>query len=156
MALPIHFCRKIATFGEMIQEKTQNFRVELRCSDPMWWQYNVTLIASGLNASGERCGYYATEDRQGDPAGGSARPAHSTTNRCTSLDCGPCHSLDLYLYVIPHRLPEPSEVEQTNPIEAHLVIRSETKTLLDEVMAINPWGGTTRHLKFGDQPAEKA
>jgi len=107
------------------------------------------MTAEGRDDRGEKCGYYAAEDRIAEPGEGPAeQPAGYPSDRRSVLECGPCSSLQLYLYVIPHRLPAESETEETPALPARLKVVRDGKTLRTEQLEINAWGGYSGYFEW--------
>lgn len=127
----------------------KRYRIELSCADEAWWKYNAVMTAEGLDAAGGRCGYYAVEDRVAD-VGGDLRepPADYPADRRTVLECGPCERLQLYLYILPHRLPEESEVERKPWFPARLAVTCDGRALRDRTIEINRWGGYAEFFEW--------
>lgn len=107
------------------------------------------MTVHGLDGNGEPQGYFATEeliapiDGQEHP-----RPTDYPEERVTRLDCGPCQGFELYLYVIPHRLPADNSLDQTPSFKAELRILSGRTRLRTREITINPWGGATLRLRW--------
>ncbi len=127
------------------------------------------MTAEGRDTQGERCGYYAADDRIAEPGsdtgkpgsdtdkqdggsdklGGTGKPAEGRpAGRRTVLECGPCASLQLYLYVIPHCLPALTDTQHTPPIPVRLKVTCDGKALLSEQIEINAWGGYSGYFEW--------
>ena len=128
------------------------YRIELSCTAPEWWRYNIEMTAAGYDDTGAECGYYSVEDRIAEPGSApAAAPEGYPADRCTALECGPCARVLLYLYVVPHTLPETDDIEQTPPLPGRLTIWRDGRKLRTEQLAINPWGGMSRCLTIGEE-----
>lgn len=129
------------------------YRIELSCAAPEWWRYNVVMTAAGYDGTGAECGYYSVEDRIAEPGSAPAAcPEDYPSDRRTTLECGPCVRVQLYLYVVPHTLPEKGEIEQTPPLPGVLTLWCDGRKLRTEQLEINPWGGMSRYLTIGEEP----
>lgn len=127
----------------------KRYRIELACAEEAWWRYNVVMTAEGLDAAGNRLGYFSAEDRIADIGSDLAeRPADYPADRCTRLECDPCDRLQLRLYVVPHRLPEESDVEHTPLFPARLSVFCDGKPLPVRTIDINPWGGYAGYFEW--------
>lgn len=125
------------------------YRIELHCNHPEWWCYNVVMTARGFDSEGAPAGFFATSDTIA-PIDGTdhPKPTDYPTTRTTRLECSPCHRLELYLYVLPHRLPAENAIDHTPSFEAELRILDGRTRLHTQKITINPWGGTTLHLQW--------
>lgn len=128
-------------------KKTATYQIELHCNHPDWWRFNVVMTARGLDPAGTAVGFFSISD-QIAPIDGEihSKPTNYPTERTTRLTCTPCHRLELYLYVLPHRLPEENTLEHTPSFEAELRILEGHTCQHTQKIEVNPWGGTTLHL----------
>lgn len=129
-----------------------SYQIELQCNHPEWWCYNVVITAHGVNRDGSVAGYHAVEDKIAPIDGGDhPRPADYPTPRTTRLQCGPCEGIDLYLYILPHRLPDENSIEHTPLFEAELRILKGKSCLHTQQVAVNPWGGASLHIRWPEK-----
>ncbi len=119
-------------------EQPHIYRIELSSEEERWASFDVALMAEGFDASGESCHLSQAKRFREEGAAESK----------ISLSCEPCSSLDLYIYVIPHTLPESSSTEDTPPVEAHLTLYDHDELFKRELLEINPWGGYTARLRL--------
>lgn len=128
-------------------EQEDGFEVEVTSDFPGWWRYNVALMCGCYDAAGERMGFASAEDRVADVGAALGRPpAGYPARRRTMLYTTPCRRIELYLYVVPHTLPDDSLIADTRPFELCLrVVRGE-KTLLTHRQPVNQWSGLSKVL----------
>ena len=132
------------------------YRVELKCEDREWWRYNVVITAAGFDAKGEREGFYSLREHRADVGGSNGVCSRLATAKRLSLECGESHRLDLYLYIIPHTLPESRDIEDAKPFDVALKISLGDSQIVDKKLRVNPWGGTSQHiLIIGGQLQER-
>ena len=133
-------------------KKSATYQIELHSNHPEWWRFNVVMTARGWYSTGEPAGFFATSD-QIAPIDGELhpKPVDSPDERTTCLVCGPCHRFELYLYVLPHRLPEENSLEHTPSFEVELRISAGKTRLQTQKVSVNPWGGTTLHLRWPEK-----
>ncbi len=129
--------------------QNRTFRIELRSNHPDWYAYNVVMTACGSDDVANTTSYFACQDCP-VAIDGTAHPipAGDPAKRCTSLLCGPCRRFELYLYVLPNRLPDENCIEHTPAIEARLKIFDDQHCLHEQSVTVNPWGGATLHLTW--------
>lgn len=132
------------------------YNVELSTSEKQWWRYNVVITAAGFDAKGNRTGYYSLNEHRGDVGADNAMLSQMPRKRALHLECGACHKLDLYLYIIPHTLPECRDIEDAKPFDVALKISLGDSRIVDKKLRVNPWGGTSQHiLIIGGQLQER-
>lgn len=125
------------------------YRIELTCTHPEWWRYNVVMTAEGRDDRDGKCGYFSVEDRIAEPEKSlAAPPADYPADRRSVLECAPCAALQLYLYIIPHRLPDCSDIEETPAFPVCMEVFRNGKPLRTEQLEVNPWGGYSGYFAW--------
>lgn len=110
-------------------ETEGGFKVEVSSAFPGWWRYNVALMCGCYDAAGERIGFASAEDRIAEVGACMGQPpADYPAERRTVLRTMPCHRIELYLYVVPHTLPDGCEIADTRPFELRLRITRDGAT----------------------------
>lgn len=128
-------------------ETEGGFKVEVSSAFPGWWRYNVALMCGCYDAAGERIGFASAEDRIAEVGACMGQPpADYLAERRTVLRTMPCHRIELYLYVVPHTLPDGCEIADTRPFELRLRITRDGATLLSQKCPVNQWSGISRVL----------
>lgn len=126
----------------------KGFTIRLTSRYEGWWRYNTALMCGLFDAAGERIGFAAAEDRVADvEADLREKPAGVAADRYTTLATEPCDHLLLYVYVVPHTLPEGRDIEATVPFEAELRIDYDGRRIRSEKLRINQWSGTSLELR---------
>ncbi len=123
------------------------FDIEVTSAYPGWWRYNVALMCGCFDAAGARAGFASAEDRVADVGAALGQPpAGYPARRRTTLHTVPCRRIELYLYVVPHTLPDGREIADTLPFELQLRIRRDGEILLCEKRPVNQWSGLSLAL----------
>ncbi len=122
-----------------------DYRIEIESHERAWSQMQVVMIARVLNASGEVQGYFSIEDLPEVP---------NPQGRTTRLHCSAGTGLALYLYIIPHTLPETRDIYDTPPLQATLTLYQGATRKLHQTLEVNPWGGLSRIFHLGTEPRE--
>lgn len=132
-------------------ERQDGFEVEVTSDYPGWWRYNVALMCGCYDAAGERVGFASEEDRVADIGAASGQPpAGYPARRRTVLRTVPCRRIELYLYVVPHTLPDDSQIADTRPFEISVRVMRGAKTLLERRQPVNQWSGLSQVLTVQD------
>ena len=79
------------------------------------------------------------------------RPPAPPADRRVTLSAPACDHLMLYVYVIPHTLPEGNDIDATRPFDLDLKITFAGRRLRTERYAINQWSGISLELRV-DRP----
>lgn len=105
------------------------FTIELSSDHAEWSRFNVRLMCELQSAGGLRTGFAATGEK--DDAGRSV------------LQTEPCERVRAFVYAIPESLPVDRTVGRQPDFAARLRISCDGRTVSDERIAINRWGGTS-------------
>ena len=126
----------------------KGFTIELSSRFEGWWRYNAVLMCGCFDAAGNRTGFAAAESHVADGGNGPAeRPAHLAPDRTLRLDAPACDHLVLYLYLVPHTLPQSNDIEATKPFALDLKIACDGTRIRSERLAVNQWAGLSLELR---------
>lgn len=132
-------------------EQQDGFEVEVTSDYPGWWRYNVALMCGCYDAAGERVGFSSQEDRVADIGAAPGQPpAGYPARRRTVLHTMSCRRIELYLYVVPHTLPDDSRIADTRPFEISVRVKRGAKTLLVRSQPVNQWSGLSQMFTVQD------
>ena len=123
------------------------FEVSVVSTDADWWRYNVAVTCGCFSKEGARVGFTAHESKVAD-IGAEVTPAEKKAKRNLTFRTGACDRIVMYLYIIPHTLPETMTVED-NPFEVEVHVLRGGKALPTARRTINRWSGASLELKFG-------
>jgi len=148
-ALGLHYlCPKVKN-AEM--KTDEGFSVEVESRYEAWWRYNVTILCGCFDAAGERVGF-ASAERIVAPVG-SDQPLPpqdaAAAKRGIGLATAPCERIVLYVYIVPHTLPETREIGAVSPFEVRVRIGYAGNPLSEARYKINPWSGASLEIKLG-------
>ncbi len=130
----------------------RGFRIEISSRYEGWWRYNVTLMCGLFDRGDRRIGFASAESRVADPGSGAERPpADYDPARRPALETGPCDHLQLYVYIIPHRLPDGNDIESARPFDVEIDIRSDGREILHQRRAVNQWSGASIEMRVGSE-----
>lgn len=126
----------------------EGFTIELSSRYDGWWRYNVALMCGCFDAEGNRTGFASAQSHVAD-VGSNLRekPAQIPADRTASLTTDPCDHLLLYIYIVPHTLPEGNDIGSTTPFEVELRIAYGGKRLCTEKRLINQWSGASVEMR---------
>lgn len=124
--------------------KGKVFRVELHCSDPMWWHYNVELLCEALDEQGVRVGFISTVSTIAEVGANlTEHDRHADHPRPIILTTPACDHAQLFLYLIPHTLPESNAVADGSSFSVELQLFCDDRPLRTEQHEANRWGGAS-------------
>lgn len=130
-------------------KENKGFSIELTSRYAGWWRYNAALMCGCFDAQEVRTGFCKAESHVADVGSQlTERPAHIEAGRSVVLETPPCDHLLLYVYIIPHCLPESSDIDTNNPFDAELRIRYNGRKLRTDRLKINQWSGVSLELRI--------
>ncbi len=133
----------------------KGFTIEIASRFEGWWRYNAVLMGGCFDAAGTRIDFASAESHVADVGAGPAeRPANVAPDRRLTLETQPCDHLLLYIYVIPHTLPQSNDIETTKPFALDLKIAYNGHRFRSERLSINQWSGISLELRV-DRPASE-
>ncbi len=124
----------------------EGFTIEIICHDGEWWRYNVAVTCGCFDREGRRIGFASTESKITD-VGGEVRESDKHRTRKIELQTGECDNLLLYLYIIPHTLPEDNEIKD-DPFPVKIRASYAGKEMKTTTKSINRWSGASLELRF--------
>lgn len=129
------------------------FSIELSSRYEEWWRYNAVLMCGCFDSADERIGFVSAESTVAEVGAGLEKcPADLDPARSLTLDTPPCDHLLLYVYIIPHRLPQDSDIRAGKPFEAQLTISRDGRRIGRERFEVNQWGGCSLEMRIPEEP----
>ena len=133
-------------------KEPSGFTIEISSRFEGWWRYNAVLMCGCFDAAGNRIGFESAESHVADVGTKrTVRPADLPADRRLTLATGDCDHLLLYLYIVPHLLPDSNDIADTKPFPLELRIGCDGTPLRSETLAVNQWGGLSLELRI-DRP----
>ncbi len=127
---------------------TTGFSIEISSRYDGWWRYNVSLMCGCFDADGNRTDFVGTQSHIADVGANlKTAPANAAQRDVIRLETPACDHILLYIYIVPHTLPEAREVGDTKPFQVALRITRTGRLLHSEKRQINPWSGASIELK---------
>ena len=104
-------------------KKDEGFSVEVESRYEGWWRYNVTILCGCFDADGNRIGFASAESVVA-PVGSdlSAPPEGAAAERRIGIRSIACDHIVMYVYIVPHTLPETREIGDVAPFDVRLRI----------------------------------
>ena len=113
-----------------------------------WWRYNAALMCGCFDAEERRIDFASSESHVADVGTSSRiRPAGIPADRAVTLVARPCDHLILYVYIVPHTLPENNYIDASRPFDVDLQISFAGKKLRTERLRINQWSGASIEMR---------
>ena len=102
-------------------KKDEGFSVEVESRYEGWWRYNVTILCGCFDADGDRIGFASAESVVA-PVGSdlSAPPEGAAAERRIGIRSVACDHIVMYVYIVPHTLPETREIGNVAPFDVRL------------------------------------
>lgn len=126
----------------------KGFTIEVSCSDKEWWRYNVAFTCGCFNGEGVRIGFAAADSHVADVGSKPEPPKGTPPPRKATLETMPCDNILVYLYIIPHTLPEENDIDATRPFDALIKVYYGGKLLKTRHQSVNRWSGISLAMKF--------
>ena len=126
----------------------QPYTITLECDFSEFWRYNL-IVQGQVTNQGEPCNYFDHSDVVA-PVGSNLPQipdSYSRPSRIT-IECKAGDALTLYIYVIPHTLPQTREVSTGNDFELRATVRQGNTILYNRHHVINPWVGNNIEVKL--------
>lgn len=128
----------------------EGFSVEVESRFEGWWRYNVTILCGCFDASGERVGF-ASAERIVAPVGSDPSVSSediAAARRGIGIRSVACDHIVMYVYIVPHTLPETREIGEALAFDVRLRIGYGGAPLTDARYKINPWSGASLEIKL--------
>lgn len=129
----------------MATQLTQ-YRIELLCAAPQWWNFNIYVMAVCCDEQGNRIAFNNLEDRVRDIGYGSGdivAEAAPTGERVVTMTTDPCAYAELYVYVVANTLPPSRVIRDTPPFPLTLRTSADGVLLEETEYGVNQLGGLT-------------
>ncbi len=127
----------------------KGFKIELRCRYDAWWRYNAALMCGCFDAEDRRTGFVSTTSDVADVGANlPARPAGLPDRSSVTLETPPCDHALLYVYIIPHTLPEGNDIDATRPFDIEIRISGPGCPHRTEKRKVNQWSGASIELRI--------
>lgn len=124
--------------------KDATYRVEIESGFAEFWRYNIAVTCGLFDADDVQCGFVSAEDSVA-PVGSNlpSAPKGTPPHRRTEFEAGDCHHLRMYVYLIPHSLPEADRIADRKPFPLSIRITYGGSVVLRENRSINQWSGAS-------------
>lgn len=133
----------------------EGFSVEISSGYDRLWKYNLAVTCGCFGSSGEG----GSEDERLDfvaaeafvaPVGSNLKscPADYPADRAIRFTTVPCDYLKMYVYVIPHTLPEERDVADCKPFGLRVRVLRGKAVIHDEEHSVNCWSGASIELRL--------
>lgn len=100
----------------------EGFSVEVESRFDGWWRYNVTILCGCFDAQGNRVGF-ASAERIVAPVGGDLpEDIAAKAQRRIGIRSVACDRIVMYVYIVPHTLPETREIGDVSPFDVRVRI----------------------------------
>ena len=105
------------------------------------WRYNIVVMASVMR-DGEQTEVLKHRSEIA-PVGAELqmKPLDYNPDRAIHLQSGEADALTLYIYIIPHTLPEEQDVRITRPFELDVKVKYGGRIVFKHRYMINQWSG---------------
>ena len=144
MEIPVPVCS-----GGTDMKKDEGFSVEVESRYEGWWRYNVTILCGCFDADGDRIGFASAESVVA-PVGSdlSAPPEGAAAERRIGIRSIACDHIVMYVYIVPHTLPETREIGDVAPFDVRLRIGYGGVPFGDMHYRLNQWSGASLEIKL--------
>ena len=103
-----------------------------------------------------RTGFASASSHVADVGSGLAEPPASIDPaRRAVLETPECDHLVLYIYIIPHKLPDDNDIEATKPFDIEIAVHRDSRELFVRKHAINQWSGASLEIRIGREGEEE-
>lgn len=122
----------------------QGFSIEAESRYAEWWRYNVAMMCACFDEADRRIGFVSAESVIA-PVGANlpAPPRAEEQKRKIALATPPCDHILLYAYIIPHTLPDESDIDASQPFDFELKVSAGGRRILADKRKINQWSGAS-------------
>lgn len=129
----------------------KGYDIEVGSDFKEWWRYNVIIMCGGFD--GEQRKYVtSTEDAIAEIGTNIERaPDGYPKERITRLHTDDCVRIALYIYIIPHSLPQGRDIERSKPFEVTLHVAHNGEQPFTKTFSINQWSGASLELSIPTQ-----
>lgn len=120
------------------------YRVEIESGFAEFWRYNIAVTCGLFGADDVQCGFVSAEDKVA-PVGSNlpSAPKGMPSRRRLKFEADDCHHLRMYVYLIPHSLPEAVRIADCKPFSLSIKISYGDSVILHEKRSINQWSGAS-------------
>ncbi len=127
----------------------KGFRIAVASPYPEFWRYNVALMCGCFDGTDRRTGFASAEDTVAAVGANlTAPPEGYSSLRTVVLDTPPCDHIVLYLYIIPHTLPQGRDISETKPFPLQVRIEAPDGSETQARYEINQWSGASVELRI--------
>lgn len=133
----------------------QKYTIEVSSRFEGWWRYNVEMMAGCFDKEDRRTGF-STASSDIAEVGANLReaPAGTELYRRAKMTPEACDHLLLYIYIIPHTLPEEEKIEETEPFEISVKVSCGTRVIAREQLPINQWAGASLEMRIANDKVD--
>ncbi len=130
------------------------YTLEIKSDYEELWRYNIIATCGGFDAEGRQLYFEGEEMIMSETIKNRIvammpPPKWFTSKEMTiTLSCAEAYSLELYLYVIAHTMPEDRLVKNSPPFPMQVTLLRGEEEVASEIYEVNQWGGLTLDLKY--------
>lgn len=124
--------------------KDAAYVIEIESRFAEFWRYNIAVTCGMFGADDVQCGFVSAEDRVA-PVGSNlpSAPKGTPQHRRVRFEAGDCDHLRMYVYLIPHSLPEAVRIADCKPFSLSIKISYGGSVIFRENRSINQWSGAS-------------
>lgn len=139
-------------------EIKDGFSVEIASSYDQLWRYNLALTCGcfddiGKGSDNPRKDFIAAEDFIAPVGANLTRcPDDYPADRTLRFTTVSCDYLLMYLYVIPHTLPQERDISDCEPFPLRITVKRGNAIIHEHLYEINCWSGASIELRLPAKP----
>ena len=123
------------------------YKIEIESTFAGFWRYNIAVTCGLFGDDGERCGFVSAENSVA-PVGSNldSAPAGTPSHRRLTFTADDCARLRMYIYLIPHSLPQTEKIGECKPFALTIKAEYDGEVVLRDRRSINQWSGASIEL----------
>ena len=136
-------------FVFVVKIMDKKFTISLQSHYAELWRYNIVVMCGCFDKAGERTDFLSKENFVAAVGSNlTAAPNGIESHNRLTLTTSPGDSIVAYIYLIPHSLPPPRDVEEYAPFDLRIKVSVGDSVIYDTDHKINQWSGCSIELKL--------